>query len=413
MNVTGVIAEYNPFHKGHEYQLQELKKQTNSDYLIIAMSGNFLQRGVPAILDKYTRAKMALQNGADLVLELPSVWATASAEYFAAAGVALLGSTGVVKTIGYGVESDNKELQLKLCQLFSSAPKSYDEELLSNQKKGLSYPLARAAAANVLLLDFSSEEVSAFLAKPNNILALEYEKAISKWNHTALSPMESHALLRIGDHYHDTEAHSTFASATAIRNLLQEGKDIRSFVPSNVAEILENSKDHFVFPEDISSMLYERLLFYRDMGYEEFADCTAALSNKITNSVYSYRSFSQFCEYLKSKDLTYSRISRVLLHILLNIKKEDYCRKDSMHMIPYLRVLGFRSTAKELLREIKKEASSPLITKVADASQILSSSDYAFFKKDIFAADLYRGLHMPCSADQLLKNEFTQEIIVI
>ena len=413
MKVTGVIAEYNPFHNGHEYQLKELKKQTGSDYLIVAMSGDFLQRGVPAILDKHTRAKMALLNGADLVLELPAVWATASAEYFATGGVSLLGATGVVNTIGYGVESENAALRKELCKLLSSAPKSYDEKLLSYQKEGLSFPLSRASALCTLLPDFTMEEVTLFLAKPNNILALEYEKAIAKWNQAAGFPIESCALLRRGDNYHDAEAHSVFASATAIRNLLQEGRDITPFVPASVAAVLEINRNNFIFPEDISALLYERLLVYKDMGYEGFADCSAALSNKIAASIYAFRSFSQFCEYLKSKDLTYTRISRVLLHILLDIKKEDYNRKTPLDQPPYLRVLGFRNEAKDLLKEIKKEASAPLITKVADASQILSPSDYAFFKKDLFAADLYRGLHFPCSADQLLKNEFSQEIVIL
>ncbi len=416
MNVTGVIAEYNPFHNGHEYQLQELKKSTDSDYFIIAMSGDFLQRGVPSILDKHTRAKMALLGGADLVLELPAVWATASAEYFATAGISLLGSTGVVSTIGYGAESapsDHNELLRKLCRILSSSKASFDRELVSHQKAGLSYPLARTAAICALLPEYSKEEITEFLSKPNNILALEYEKAIAKWNRTAPLPMESHSVLRAGDNYHDTEAHSPFASATAIRSLLYHGMDVKPYVPANVAAVLMESQNHFIFPDDISTILYERLLIYKDMGYEDFADCSAALSHKICNSIYAYRSFSQFRELLKSKDLTYSRISRVLIHILLDIRKEDYNRKASFDMIPYLRVLGFKRNAKELLSEIKKEASAPLITKVADASDELSPSDYAFFKKDLFAADLYRGLHFPYPDNQVLKNEFTQEIIVL
>ncbi len=416
MKVTGVIAEYNPFHNGHEYQLQELKKSTDSDYFIIAMSGDFLQRGVPSILDKHTRAKMALLCGADLVLELPVVWATASAEYFATAGVSLLGSTGVVDTIGYGAESDcsdNRDLLRKLCLLLSSSEESYDRKLASYQKAGLSYPLARTSAVCALLPEYSKEEITAFLSKPNNILALEYEKAIAAWNRTASFPMKGHSLLRVGDNYHDTEAHSPFASATAIRNLLYHNMDVTPYVPKDAAVLLKGNQNQLLFPDDISAVLYERLLIYKDMGYEDFADCSAALSHKISNSIYAYRSFGQFCELLNSKDLTYSRISRVLIHILLDIRKEDYSRKASFAMIPYLRVLGFRRDANELLGRIKKEASAPLITKVADASDVLSPSDYAFFQKDLFAADLYRGLHFPYPDNQVLKNEFTQEIIVL
>lgn len=412
MKVTGIIAEYNPFHNGHAYQLEEIKRVTHADYMIIAMSGDFLQRGVPAIMNKYERAKMALLNGADLVFELPSVWATASAEYFAQAGVTLLGSTGVVNSIGYGVETENLDLLHTLCYTLNHAPEAYDVELSIHQKEGLSYPIARTAALCNLLPNIDSKEISDFLAKPNNILALEYEKAIAKWNHLTTSPLYGYPLKRKGDNYHDTTVKSSFASATAIRSLLLQDKDIASIVPENVLPIIEMQQKNWICTADFSEILYYRLLLLKEAGYENFADCSASLSQKISKNLYQYKSFDQFCELLKSKDLTYARISRVLIHILLDITKETYARSQTVDMIPYLRVLGFRSRAQELLGIIKKEASAPLITKVADASHKMSPTDYSLFQKDLFASDLYRNL-LQKKSDKQLKNEFTHEIIVL
>jgi predicted nucleotidyltransferase len=414
MNATGVIAEYNPFHNGHKYQLEQLRKLTKADYIIVAMSGDFLQRGVPAVLDKYTRAEMALKNGADLVLELPVLSATASAEYFANAGIRLLCSTGVVSHIGYGVESLQPELSTALIKLLSDAPEAYDGEIAKHQKSGKSYPVSRENALISLLPEFDAEQIRNFLKQPNNILSLEYEKALAVWNRENNRSVAGFPVARIGDGYHDTKASTAYASATAIRRLLAEDcAQItgQKLMPESAAVLLSDSFRQKLTrtTDDFSSVLYAKLLSEQEFGYETYADCSHDLSCKIAKRLPEFVSFEQFCMLLKSRDLTYTRISRVLLHILLDITKEDYA---SASRAAYLRVLGFRRDAAPLLSAIKKNSNLPLVTKVADASAILPADTYALLKKDLYAADLYRGIGQVCSG-LTLPNEFTHELVIV
>ncbi len=417
MKVIGVIAEYNPFHNGHQYQLETLRKETNADYIIIAMSGNFLQRGVPALCHKHYRAQMALIGGADLVLELPCIYATASAELFATGGISLLGSTGVVNTLGYGIEHNQPNLLRALVNTLVHEPNAYREKLSSLQKEGLSFPSARAKTLCEIIPSYSEKEINEFLALPNNILALEYEKALVLWN-ASHTPISSHPIQRIGNHYHDTVATTTYASATAIRNLLFENggsiEKLTPYLPMESLYLLKNyyTKKELLSENAISSMLYLRLLEYAPYGYEQFADCNRELSKKIQNHLPQYTGFKNFCRILKSKELTYTRISRVLLHILLQIKKEDYAYAFAQSSAPYLRILGFRKDASPLLSEIKKRASAPMISKVADAPKYLPENTYRIFEKDLYAASLYRGI-TSIQSNQPQKNEFTQEVVIL
>ena len=378
MKVAGVITEYNPFHNGHKYQLEQIKRQTSADYIVVVMSGDFVQRGEPAIIDKYERTRMALLSGADLVLELPSVFATASAEFFAGGGVSVLKNTGVVDMLCYGVESVDHEL--------TYFQDNYDSSL---------------------------EKLDAFITSPNNILAIEYEKALMDCDITGF-PIQ-----RVGEGYHSTDSTSEFSSATAVRGVISTLIDIdkhntitntqldnswistkfSQLMPSDCADILVNCilGGHIVFPDDISEMLYYRLLTGKDKGFAQYADCTKELSAKIVKNIYKYESFTQFCNLLKSKNLTYTRISRVLTHILLGIENDDFniCMDN-----PYLRILGFKKSSGELMHLLKKRASAPIITKVADAP-------YELISMDIFAADLYGRL---CHSQQ---NEFTHGVVII
>ncbi len=413
MKVTGIIAEYNPFHNGHQYQLQKLRRITGADYLIVAMSGDFLQRGVPAAFDKYTRTQMALDGGADLVLELPCVFATASAEYFAFGGVSLLAATGVVNTLGYGVESDEPALIKQLAQLLSAAPDAYERAVAALQKEGLSYPAARAAALKSFLPEASGEELSPFLSLPNNILAVEYEKALANVNAVLPRTISGCPIRRIGDGYHETDVSSRYASAAAIRKILASGGDVSDYVPASTLDLL-SGKESGACPmseNDLSLTLYYRLLLLQPEGYERFADCSHDISCKISGHLHEFQDFGQFARLLKSRNLTYTRICRVLLHILLDITKEDYRAWVKTTRFPYLRVLGFRKTAAPLLGEIKKKSSAPMISKMADAFDILSENDGSLLQKDIFAADLYRGIVRSRTGINQ-KNEYTQSILV-
>lgn len=416
MKVAGVITEYNPFHNGHKYQLKQIKRQTSADFIVIVMSGDFVQRGEPAIIDKYERTRMALLSGADLVLELPAVFATASAEFFAGGGVSVLKNTGIVDTLCYGVESVDHELTKLVAGVLKNPPAEYSASLARLIQGGMSFPVARSRALCEYFrdnYDSASEKLDAFIASPNNILAIEYEKALMDCDITGF-PIQ-----RVGEEYHSTDSTSEFSSATAVRGVISTLIDIdkhntitnmqldnswisakfSQLMPSDCADILVNCilGGHIVFPDDISEMLYYRLLTWKDKGFAQYADCTKELSAKIVKNIYKYESFTQFCNLLKSKNLTYTRISRVLTHILLGIENDDFniCMDN-----PYLRILGFKKSSGELMHLLKKRASAPIITKVADAP-------YELISKDIFAADLYGRL---CHSQQ---NEFTHGVVII
>lgn len=425
MKTAGVIAEYNPFHNGHRYQLDKIRQETGADYIIVALSGDFLQRGVPALMDKYRRTEMALSQGADLVLELPAIFASASAEFFAAGGVNLLAATGVLDELCYGCETKQPEIMRQLVTLLSEESPAYREKLRLFLASGDSFPKARTAALGFLCNNFqadcSEEELKEFLSAPNNILALEYEKALAALPSNLSHQPVSHPILRVGGGYHSTEMTGTsFASATAIRNALETCEkvdDVRNklekALPSTVLSLLCDGFSGGVLTgeNDFSAALYSRLLTCREQGYETFADCSRELSCKIQNNLDNFLSFTQFAGLLKSKEITYTRICRALTHILLGITREDL--PSPAACVPrYLRVLGFRKSAASLLSAIKKEASVPLITKVSDASRILAADAYALLQKDIHCADLYRGI-VSIRSQKLLPDEFTQRLVII
>ncbi len=413
MKVIGIIAEYNPFHNGHKYQIDELKRRTEADYVIIAMSGNFLQRGVPALCDKYTRTRMALSCGADLVLELPSVWATASAEYFAHGGVHLLHHTGVVTHLGFGAETDNPEALRCLSSILKEEPVSYKKALSVELKKGNPFPTARKNALLSIKNEypfghFPLDTLDELLDAPNNILALEYLKALPE----TMIPV---LIQRKGAGYHDSDINNPLPSATAIREaVFNSSTSFAQAMPAKAYAILQEcaAKNALIHSDDLSDIIGYRLLSSADEGYAEYADCNPEISNKIRNHLKNYSGFGNFCQTLKSRDLTYTRISRLLLHILLDIRQTDYVLGKELGYAPYLRVLGFCKDAAPLLNAIKKEASVPLITKAADAASLLSPEAYSFFKKDLYVSSVYQQI-MTVRKQQPPANDYTSPIVII
>lgn len=316
----------------------------------------------------------------------------------------------------YGVESVDHELTKLVAGVLKNPPAEYSASLARLIHGGMSFPAARSRALCEYFrdtYDSASEKLDAFIASPNNILAIEYEKALIGCDITGF-PIQ-----RVGEGYHSTDSTSEFSSATAVRGVISTLIDIdkhntitnmqldnswistkfSQLIPSACTNILVNCilGGHIVFPDDISEMLYYRLLTGKDKGFAQYADCTKELSAKIVKNIYKYESFTQFCNLLKSKNLTYTRISRVLTHILLGIENDDFniCMDN-----PYLRILGFKKSSGELMHLLKKRASAPIITKVADAP-------YELISKDIFAADLYGRL---CHSQQ---NEFTHGVVII
>lgn len=443
MKTIGIIAEYNPFHNGHAYQINEIKKRTGADYVVIAMSGDFVQRGTPAIIDKYARTKMALSNGADLVIELPAIWATSSAESFAMAGVTLFDKMGCIDGLCFGAETDNLPMLSMLAETLAKEPTDYQTLLSSYLKDGLTFPAARAKALCEYL---RSDAVSSILNEPNNILAIEYLKALKRRS----SSIEPLLLKREGAGYHDTEmltnTNIPTASATAIReillntaaqthslsdaktdisfmlqaadtmqkSLLQIPDKLTDSMPSAAKKILNAYLENrpFMQTNDFSSILGYQLLNVTKEELADIGDCNPDIANRLSKNRSQFSSFDKFCELNKSKDTTYTRINRILLHLILRITNQDYLRAKSLDYIPYLRILGFKKASSALLKELKATACVPVISKLADASSLLSEDALWLLEKDIFAADLYEQL---CSVKKGTppRSEYTREIVRI
>jgi len=382
MKIVGLITEYNPFHNGHQFHIEKAKEVTGADYVIVVMSGNFVQRGMPAIMPKHMRAEAALKNGASLVIELPVCYATETAEQFAYGAVSILHKLGCVDSICFGSEcGDIKPLQI-LADIFVNEPSDYKTILQDGLRNGLSFPAARQNALSALYPDQAFANV---LDSPNNILAIEYLKAIKRL-HTSIQP---YTIKREMSNYHDAKLTGMYSSATAIRDVLLEGNlsALVQQIPCNTVSILQSAykKRYPITANDFSFLLKYRLLQETNSSLVTYADISEELANRICKTSNCFISFEQYCGYLKTKEITYSRISRALLHILLHIKKTDYAE------IEYARVLGFRKKDESLLSILKQHSSILLLTKLG-ANQSLSDSAKSMLNTDIFASNLYESV---------------------
>lgn len=421
MKTAGIIAEYNPFHNGHLYQIQELRKRTDTDFIIIIMSGNFVQRGEPAIFDKYTRAHTALLAGADLVLELPAVFSTSSAEDFASCAVTLLDKLGVADLLCFGSECGDLKPLFSAANLLLEEPDEYKKILKAGINRGESFPAAREKAICACLSKEFSES-SLILSSPNNILGIEYQKALLKRN----SSITPYTIVRTGHGYHDQELSRTgaFASASAIRKAVSEGRsnEIIGQVPWSYESICSHTPP--IFPNDLSGLFNYRLLTLaaEARNLTEFTDISPELADRIKNKTLENASFTGRIEQLKTKQYTYTRISRGLLHILLGITKELTSSLRNQDYALYARVLGFRKESAPLLTAIKKNSQIPLITKTADGEKILSdyhwSSDETrasairSFHCDLYCAHVYESLAFQKN-NMGRRNEFNHPIVIL
>lgn len=411
MKVNGIIAEYNPFHNGHSYHLSHAKQTTGADYTVIAMSGNFVQRGAPALISKYKRAEMALQNGADLVLELPVYYSSSSAEYFAEGAIALLDKLGVITELCFGSECGDITILQRIADILLTEPSAYVDALKDHLRLGLSYPSARNAA--LIHYDPSLIAYKDVLFSPNNILGIAYLKALKRRE----SHIQPFTTRRVGADYHDKRLGEMQASALAIRQAVMSAVDteyLRNQMPENAYSIFAECLNQRCFLENdaFSSILHYKLLTEAEKGYDEYLDVSPELSDRIRNNLEQFRSFQDFCDLLKSKDMTYTRISRCLLHILLNMKTSTMGKYVSMDYVPYVRVLGFRKDAAPLLTAIKEHASIPVISKLADAEQILMPEAYHMLKEDISINRIYESA-MSLKSGLPMQNEYRTPIVIV
>lgn len=409
MNITGIIAEYNPFHKGHQYHIEEARRLSNADAIIIVMSGSFVQRGTCAIADKYSRAQAALLCGADLVLELPALYAVSSAEFFAGGSIALLKEAGIVTHLAFGCENASLDSLQELASLLIEEPPAYKKALQTALSEGNSFPKARELAVRTV---WKHPDAQALLSLPNNILGIEYCKQLKRLSCSIL-PVP---VARLGGGYHQLDEDTLYSSASSIRQQLSSNQTniLSRQLPEPSLHALQSSLNRSfpLFDEDISSYVHHALLTVPGMDYTPYLDVSQELSNRISKHLFDYQSFHQFATLLKTKELTYSRICRCLIHILLNIKKDIYEPLRSQYAIPYLRILGMNKTGASLLRLIRKQTPVPLITNPAAYRTSLSEQGQSLLKLDCMATHIWNGAATD-KFKQPIPNEYSQKLLKV
>ncbi|NLZ53548.1 MAG: nucleotidyltransferase [Thermoanaerobacteraceae bacterium] len=392
MNVVGVIAEYNPFHKGHLYQLNTVREVLKPDAIIVALSGNFVQRGEPAIFDKWARAEMALHAGADLVVELPVCFSTATAEIFAESAVKLLVETQVVNALSFGVEEYHEKELFFLGKLLYEEPSSFKSTLNEYLQKGLSFPKAREIAVAKYLtsnnINLNVKLISKLLKKPNFILAVEYVKAVNKLG----ANFTIFPVVRKGHEYHDKILTKQYASATAIRQTVLAHRQnfmdkIVSHLPNSTIKIIAkeiNQHRSPVFLQDFESIILYTLRRLKAHELTNFFDVREGLENRIKEAAQTCGNLEQLIFQIKSKRYPVTRIQRILMQILLNIPKEMVESRTPQ----YFRVLGFSEKGALLLKQISQKATLPIITRASQFKRIDQRAK-AMFERDLFSSDIY------------------------
>ena len=407
MKIVGLITEYNPFHNGHLYHIARAKSITGADTAIVVMSGNYVQRGAPAIMPKHLRAEVALKAGVSLILELPVCYATGSAEYFAAGAISLFEQLGCIDSICFGSECGDYDLLSEIAHILADEPEEFRQHLKDALKCGMSFPHARQAALKAYL---KNDALDTVLEQPNNILGIEYIKTLCQRK----SPIKSYTIKRKVSGYHDTRLMGTYSSASAIRRLLDYAsqsvlleKDgmfdepvmsevltrLEDQVPPSCIQMLEETHRtrYPIYANDFSLLLKYRLLRETKETLTGYLDITEDLANRIVNHANDFISFDQFCDLLKTKDMAYTRISRSLFHILLNIRKSDMQMYREQGYCQYAHILGFRRDAKKLLSLLKSSSNVPLITRLTQTDE-LNDTGLAMLKNDIFTSNLYESI---------------------
>ncbi|MEJ8733161.1 nucleotidyltransferase [Mediterraneibacter sp. ICN-202921] len=428
MKIVGLITEYNPFHNGHRYHIEEAKKVTGADAAVVIMSGDYVQRGIPAIMPKRLRAKMALKCGASAVFELPVCYATGSAELFAYGAVSFLNSLNIVDCLCFGSECDDLNSLIRIAHILSEEPPAYRQALQASLKRGNSFPAARQEA----LFSYTGlQKEASLLNDPNNILGIEYLKALIKTK-SSICP---YTIKRQDSHYHDTALTDGYSSASAIRSLLayssasihtsHYGETFDNTAFSNILGQLENQvpscclellKDYHrvlypVYQNDFSLILKYKLLNKNSMEFLRYMDVSEELSNRICANLNNFFNYKQFCELLKTREVTQTRINRALLHIMLGIKKENVKGTAVLGGHLYARLLGFRRDKEKLLSLISEHSKLPLLIRSADA-ETLSETAKKMLTQDILASNLYTSV-ITDKYKTAFANEYNQPVIKI
>ena len=399
MNLLGLIVEYNPFHNGHKYHLEKSKEITNATHTVAIMSGSFLQRGEPALFDKYTRAEMAVKNGVDLVIELPTLYACQSAEIFSHGAVATLNSLNCVNSLCFGSEEGNIDILQTISEILVKEPSDFKTTLKNFLDEGIVFPVARSKALyeyikNNHLLELSEDELQQVLNSSNNILGIEYIKSLIKLN----SSIKPYTITRIASKYNSTDIESNICSATAIRNSLKDNTDLKlieNVVPLHTFNEI-NHKINTNFNTVFDYMFYDLLssTIIRDVdNLTKYFEVNEGIENKIYSNVFTSKNLEELINSTKSKRYTMTKIKRTLNNILLGINRDDVIKVKDLDRVPYIRILAFNNKGREIIKKIKTSSDIEIITKFSKISHVDDPIFDTLIKYDLKSSNMYNLIY--------------------
>ena len=375
MKLSGIVCEYNPFHKGHKFHIEETKRKTDCDGVVAVMSGNFVQRGEGAVFSKEVRAKAAIDAGADLVLELSPFFSVRSAEQFALGAVKILSSIPEIKYISFGAEEEDTEKIKKAAEILINEPEDYKAALKEELKKGVSYPVARENA----LLKIGEDDAAKVLKEPNNILGVEYLKAIKRLD-SNISPV---SVKRIGAG-HDSLKREETVSASYLRGAFYSG-DERDFVSGLPEEVVQGFLDATSLNKSgFEKMIFSKIITMSEDELREISEVSEGLENRIKKAAQNSKSFDELLTNVKSKRYTLSKIRRILLCAGLGIKKEEF-----YSLPPYAKILAFSENGQRILNTIKKSSDIPVIKNMTALKRLKDNHMIDLYLKEAELDRLY------------------------
>ena len=416
MKVIGIVSEYNPFHNGHKYHIEISKKLTMSDYVVCVMSGNFIQRGEPALMDKWVRAETALLNGVDLVVELPVIYALQSAEKFAFGAIKILDSLGIIDYVSFGSECGNIEELTNIANILIDEPHQISTKIKSLQKKGYTYPKAQGIAIDKYLDKMTaSDKGPSIISSPNNVLGIEYIKALIKIN-SKIIPV---TVKRHKADYNSLELNSGIASATAIRNKLlinnSNLEEIKNFVPDKTLEIL--TREFINGKAPIFTHYFDNIIIglLRRLTLEEiasFPDISEGLENRIIKMSKKTSSIDELISLVKTKRYTQTRIQRSIFNVLISNTTNILNEFNIFNGPQYIRILGTNEKGRKLLKAAANKATLPIITKTVSYKKSCNPLLKKMMELDIKATDIY-SIAYPKKENRIGNLDFYNSPIVL
>lgn len=398
MKIGGIVAEYNPFHNGHKYQIEKSKELGEWTHVVAAMSSNYVQRGETALISKWARAEMAVKNGVDLVVEIPTLWSTSFAQRFALGGVSLLDSLGCVDMLSFGSECGDIDELIECKNAINSD--AVTERLKENLDFGLSFASARAEALRTVY----GNRFFDILEEPNNTLGIEYLQALDKLD-SSIVPM---TIKRVGASHDSIIRSENFACASDIRSMmLGGGREWEMFVPQSVVDIYRREEENNRAPCPNSKLEFSILCCMRQLSAEDIGlspDVSEGIEYRIHDAALKASSLEELYQLAKTKRYSHARIRRIVLHAFMGFVADDYKENP-----PYIHVLAMNEKGKEILKEAKDKAKKPIVTKASDFDGLDDYGRHVFALEDM-CTDVYSlasPVILPCGREK------TNGIVVI